>query len=131
MVVITLPDRYIEEGRTLISALEQENFTYIAAMWLYSDEEDEWLLTIATPLVDELGPRETYRKVQTALSKLPSIYLSLSDVSVVSPRNHLITAIRGTVGHSKDIAIKGTVMDGIFSPTRQCSSLFSTGFWKH
>lgn len=113
MVKTALVDKYINEGRTLIAALKRENFIIDTAMWFYSEELDEWQLMIATPLVDEVGLRETYRRIQSILTKLPSISLSLIDVSILSPQNHLINAIKGTVGQSKNITLKGTVVDGI------------------
>jgi len=113
MVKTALVDKYINDGRTLIGALERENFVIDTAMWFYSEELDEGQLMIATPLVDEIGLRETYRRIQSVLAELPSISLSLIDVSVLSPHSHLINAIKSTVGRSKDITLKGTVVDGI------------------
>lgn len=113
MVKTALVEKYINDGRILIGALESENFPIDIAMWLYSEEPDEWQLVIATPLVDEVGLRETYRKIQSVLEDLPSRSISLIDVTILSPRDRLINAIKSNIGHSRDITLKGTVFDGI------------------
>jgi hypothetical protein len=108
-----LADKYIEDGRGLISALEDEKIAIDAAMWFYSAESDDWKLIIATPIVGEIGPRESYRKIQSVLEKMPSLSISLMDISVLSPSSSLISTIRNAIGHSKDIVLKGTVLDGL------------------
>lgn len=113
MVKTALVDRYISDGRILIDALEKEGFAIDTALWLYSEELDEWQLVIATPLVDEIGLRETIRRVQSIMGTMPSISLSLIDVMVLSPHSTFINAIKSTVPRSKDIVLKGAVVDGI------------------
>lgn len=44
---------------------------------------------------------------------LTSISLSLSDISLLSPDNNLVNAIKTTVRRSKDVTLKGTVTNGI------------------
>lgn len=109
----TLVDKYIEDGRILICALEKEKLIVDAAMWFYSEESDEWQLLIATPMVEEIGPKATYRKIQSILAGMPSLSISLMDISVLSPNSSLINTIRNAIGHSKDTVLKGTVLDGV------------------
>ena len=110
-----LADKYVEDGRNLIGALEDEKITVDTAMWFYSAESDDWQLIIATPLVGEVGPKETYRKIQSILDNMPSLSISLMDISVLSPSSSLISTIRNAIGHSKDIVLKGTVLDGLLN----------------
>jgi hypothetical protein len=113
MVKTALVDRYINDGRMLISALDKDGFLIDTAMWFYSEEVDEWQLMIATPLVDQVGLRETLRRAQSIIKEMTSISLSLSDISILSPHSNLITAIKSTVRRSKDVILKGTVANGI------------------
>jgi hypothetical protein len=113
MVKTALVDKYLNNGRMLVSALDRDGFQIDTAMWFYSDELDEWQLIIATPLVDQLGLRETLRRVQSIIGNLTSISLSLSDISLLSPNSNLINAIKTTVRRSKDVTLKGTVTNGI------------------
>ncbi|MBN1236646.1 MAG: hypothetical protein JW999_11475 [Methanotrichaceae archaeon] len=113
MVKTALVDKYINDGRDLIAALEKEGISIDTAMWFYSEELDEWQLMIATQLVDQIGLRETLRRAQSIIRDMTSISLSLSDISILSPNSNLINAIKNTVGRSKDITLRGTVANGI------------------
>jgi hypothetical protein len=113
MVKTALVDKYINDGRMLISALDKDGFLIDTALWFYSEELDEWQLMIATPLVDQIGLRETLRRAQSITREMTSISLSLSDISILSPHSNLINAIKSTVRRSKDVILKGTVANGI------------------
>lgn len=113
MAKTALVDKYINDGRLLISALDKEGFLIDTAMWFYSEELDDWQLVIATQLVDQIGLRETLRKAQSVLREMSTTSLSLSDISILSPHSSLINAIKSTVRRSKDVVLKGTVADGI------------------
>jgi hypothetical protein len=113
MAKTALLDKYINDGRILIALLEKEGFPIDTAMWFYSEELDEWQLLIATPLVDEVGQRETLKRVQSVMRNEPTISLSLIDISILSPQGSLINAIKSTVRRSKDVVLKGTVANGI------------------
>lgn len=113
MAKTSLVDKYLNDGRMLVSALDRDGFLIDTTMWFYSDELDEWQLIVATPLVDQLGLRETLRRVQSIIGNLTSISLSLSDISFLSPNSNLINAIKSTVRRSKDVKLKGTVTNGI------------------
>ena|SRR5271157_2372219 len=108
----TLVDKYITDGKILIKALESGDFAVDTAMWFYSEESDEWQLLIATPIVEENGPKEAYRQIQAILADLPSFSISLRDISVLSPSNSLISTIKSAVRHSRDIILKGAVING-------------------
>ena len=113
MAKTALVDRYINDGRMLISALDKDGFLIDTALWFYSEELDEWQLIIATPLVDQIGLRETLRRAQSIVREMITISFSLSDISILSPHSNLIDAIKSTVRRSKDVVLKGTVANGI------------------
>jgi len=113
MAKTALVDKYINDGRLLISSLDKDGFLIDTAMWFYSEELDEWQLVIATPLVDQIGLRETLRRAQSIMREMTSTSLSLSDISILSPHSNLINAIKSTVRRSKDVILKGTVANGI------------------
>jgi len=84
----------IEGGEQLVSNLEQAGFDIRAALWLYSSEPDKWELVIASPLVDQKGPKKTYIFIQSELAKIePSPEIDLGDISVLSPEHRLIEAL--------------------------------------
>jgi hypothetical protein len=91
VVKTTLVDRDIEDGIRLIEALDKIHFRIQAALWLYNPESFWWRLIIATPLVDERGPRYTYTNVQGGMKSItPPLSISLQDVSVISPTDNLV-----------------------------------------
>jgi hypothetical protein len=110
MVKTSLVERDVEEGKRLLEALNDrselrlgsktvslipaERFRTKAAFWWYSSESSEWQLFIATPLVDELGPLQAYRDINVVLASRLDLDLSLQNISVLSPKDPLVKAIR-------------------------------------
>jgi len=113
-----LVETYIEDGRRLLDSLDKIEFPVAAALWLYSPDSDDWRLTIASDLVDRLGPLQTYRQVQTVLTTLPpESRLALKDISVVSPKSPLIQAIRSVARAAPDgheFRLRQNTINGMF-----------------
>lgn len=86
-----------QAGRRLLQELDKRHFPIDAALWLYRPEEDDWRLVIATPLVDEFGPSEGYRRLQRVVQKMSGTRLSLSNVALVSPEDPLIVLLRSAI----------------------------------
>ena len=63
----TLVKEYIEEGKRIIESLDQQSLNINAAMWFYLEDLEEWRLFIASPVVDDKGPKEVYSIVQSVL----------------------------------------------------------------
>ncbi len=81
----------IEEGRRLVQDLMDAKFPVQAALWLYLSDTDEWRLMVASQVVDQKGPREAYKKIQSILARLsPPSGIALKDISVLSPQDELI-----------------------------------------
>lgn len=105
----------IDDGKELIKALDETQFEVKAAMWFYLTDSDEWRLLIASPYVEENGPKKAYHLIQKELKKLslPS-GISLKDISLLSPQHDLIIlmkkAIRTGAGIS-DIRFTRNVID--------------------
>ncbi|MBA7490512.1 hypothetical protein ES702_01050 [subsurface metagenome] len=90
-----LVEKYIQEGKRLIEALDKAGFQVEAAMWFYLTDSDEWRLLIASPFVEKNGPKKAYSFIQSVLAQLsPSSEISLKDISVLSPKHHLISLLR-------------------------------------
>jgi hypothetical protein len=104
----TLVDRDIENGRRLIEQLDQAQFQVPAALWYFSPDEGLWRLLIASPLVDEKGPREAYQTIQDAITHLGISDLRLDDITVVSPKTPLITELRFYAGTEGPPYVGGT-----------------------
>lgn len=91
----TLVEKNIEEGRGLLLALDSAGFRVSAALWFYVAEDEEWRFMVASPVIDEKGPRESYAIIQETLERLsPPSEISLKQISVISPSHDLVRLLR-------------------------------------
>jgi hypothetical protein len=86
---ISLVDRRIDDGQELLLQLAQDGFEVTAAFWLKTAEENWWHLYLASKRVDQDGPAEAYRALQTSLRRLPGTTISLADVKLISASHPL------------------------------------------
>ena len=100
-----LLEAMIESGRRLIGLLDTSKFDIIAALWLYTSSAGEWRLVLATPLVEDRGPQPIYERIRSVLhehaDQVPG--LSLSNISVVSPEEALVKALRTAIKTDKSL----------------------------
>lgn len=75
----------IEEGKALVQALKRKRFPMTAAVW-YDFPDSEWRLVIASSSVEQKGPLAAYGVVQQALIGLQPEKLTLSDITLISPK---------------------------------------------
>jgi hypothetical protein len=97
-----LVDHDIKEGERLLRALDEAGVPVVAALWYYLPEPGVWRYTIATPLVQDPGPRKTYARIESVRAGTsPPVDISLDQMSLDSPTSHLIGELRifaGTPG---------------------------------
>jgi len=96
----------IKKGRELIRALDKEGIPLYGGLWFYISESDEWRLLLATPLVDEVGPSETYARIGKVMSRrLKSSHrVPLKNISVLSPQDELIQLLKTAITTGKGIS---------------------------
>jgi hypothetical protein len=120
---ITLVEQAKQEGRRLLEALDRRGFRITAALWLSMPDAPEWRLILATPLMDELGPKEVYTQILASLQSLqPPTTISLNDVWVTSPNDGFLGLLRQKVTTGPGISgmefvrttINGILMDGLY-----------------
>jgi hypothetical protein len=88
----------INKGKSVVEALEREHITVKAALWRYSSESDKWQLLVATPLVDQKGPREAYKAVEKVLTSTgESVSVPLWQISVASPTATFVQGLRQAI----------------------------------
>jgi hypothetical protein len=116
MAKASLVEADIEAGRSLVKALDEARFRVQAALWLYLSEPGEWRLLVASPEVDERGPKKAYTHLQSVLAK-PSVRLSLKDVSLVSPHYDLIRLLSRAISTGPGISgirFTANTVDNVF-----------------
>lgn len=94
----SLVETDISLGEALLKRLDKRGFSVASALWFFIPESNEWRLILATPLVDEVGPRATYLKIaqsekrSSAHQKVP-----LERISVVSTNHPVISALSAMI----------------------------------
>jgi len=79
-----LVTKIIEDGATLLKALDDKGVPVRAAVWFNDPEKMGWKLIIVTPVATTPGPLEAYLQIQFAMTNL-DVAISLDDIIVMSP----------------------------------------------
>ena len=100
---ILVEDR-IEAGFELVEALEKSDIELRGAFWYQLPDTGQWRLFLVTPLVDQLGGRSTYERIQTiirASSSLSTLGINLRNITVVGPDDSTVRLLSALfpVGH--------------------------------
>ncbi|MEX2648939.1 MAG: hypothetical protein WD673_08000 [Alphaproteobacteria bacterium] len=115
----------VEAGKRFLEALDAAKFPVAAALWLFVKELEKWRYFVATSLVDEKGPLEAYRQLQSLLRQFADdahvTKLILYDLSVVSPSDERVRLFRRVIDTGQNIrdvrltdtVIASTVVDDV------------------
>lgn len=103
---LVVPD--IEAGRRFLDVLHTGNFPLVAALWQVNSYGNRWEFDIVTPLVEELGAREAYRRLE-------ELFANTSDrravqhlnVSVFGARSPFYKGLRRDLRRVKDYHVMG------------------------
>jgi hypothetical protein len=92
-----LTDRMIAVGKHLLAELENTDLRVLTAFWLYDAELNEWHLTLATPRLDNDGPRKLFFTILEVLQREEEALhgLQLTDVKLLSSNEPLVRAVAG------------------------------------
>lgn len=83
-------DYELQEGDRYLSALCKEIYVH-SALWLYTEERDNWHLVIALHIYDELGALETYRVLLKVFNSMVlPLRISSDSIEVISPNHEVI-----------------------------------------
>ncbi len=108
----------IDFGKALWQVLRgNEKFPANGALWLFKSKSDNWHLLIATPLVDEIGPRKAYEELSGITQSIPADSTQLLRIELVSPRQPLYQALRSVFGKTASVEgarLGNTQIGGMF-----------------
>jgi hypothetical protein len=82
----------LEGGWKLINALMGYEFMIDAAFWARLSGEEKWVLYLASPKVDELGPGNSYRLIHSVLRDAPGWGIDPFTVFVLGKDNQMAKA---------------------------------------
>lgn len=89
----------IKSGELLVASLDKLNILVKGAFWLLLPDQHVWRLVIACPEVRLGGPKAMYRKIRSALGKLPTgaSPIGTKDISVVDEQAPLFLLLRSAI----------------------------------
>lgn len=112
----TLTPAMIENGRRLLTALDEADVGVQAALWLYNSERGNWALLFAMPEFDASGPRAAYEALEKVI-RSAKIGLRLDQVGVARSDAPLIGTLRSAVKTAKravsEIRFTQSVVEGV------------------
>ncbi len=89
----------LSAGESLIKRLDESDLKVLAAFWIQDAEDKTWKLTIVSPLVESLGPRNFYKcinDINRSVSPDEEV-IALHDISVSNIDNRFVKAIKHSV----------------------------------
>jgi len=96
----------IEEGRLFLELLSNAGVQVDAALWEWDELSGRWSLLIVAPLVEELGVKETYRRLDEILSKAPHRpTVDLLNVSVLTPKAWFYKSLHRELRHARNLRV--------------------------
>jgi len=91
-------------GRMLYQALrENTRFPAHGAFWLFQSDPGEWHLLIATPRVDQVGPRKAYEELAEVTRSIVADPTRLLRVELISPKLPLYQALRSVFAKTASV----------------------------
>ena len=104
MVTEQLTDQMRADGRALTRALDYANMRLSSAFWFYFEEANQWRYVFVSPLVDEVGPKEVYKKVQKVLSQTNIVLTTVGLTNIVAvPAKLPLAQFLGAVSKSGEV----------------------------
>ena len=116
MVSTTLVDTQIEDGEKILRQLDADRFDVDSALWFFDTQKEKWTLFIATPLVNSIGPKESYSKIKESLDKLVNtLQTATLDLALIKPDHDLLRLLKSALRVGPEIArirFTGNVING-------------------
>jgi len=94
MATTPLVEHDLERGAALIGALNRAHVPVEFVAWSYSDDDEDWRLIIATPLVESHGRVATYERIREVLADDPWLDPGVGRVVLISPEEPDIRRLR-------------------------------------
>jgi hypothetical protein len=118
LVIPYLPPDWQDKGEAFLRALDAAGVPVTAAYWLYA-EETGWRLVLASPEVEQFGPKHFYMRVLGVLRSLPESVLSSGIITAVPSYEPSAVALRKAVPSGQGIVrvrVTGNVLNGLYIP---------------
>jgi hypothetical protein len=87
-----LVDERIDDGRSLLAGLVEDGFDVTVAFWAKTSEEGRWFLYVGSTTLRTMSVGDAYRALYGALRRIPSTWITLSDLKIVDADNPVARA---------------------------------------
>ncbi len=103
-IVEELTTTDMDFGKVLWNVLRRnKKFRANGALWLLRPEAGEWHFVVATPRVDEVGPRKAYEELSGITRGIPADSSKLLKIELISPRQPFYEALRSVFGNTASV----------------------------
>jgi hypothetical protein len=103
-IVEALTGTDMDFGKVLWNVLRRnKKFRANGALWPFQPESGGWHFVIATPRVDEVGPREAYQELSDITRKISADSSKLLKIELISPRQPFYEALRSVFGNTASV----------------------------
>ena len=101
MAKTLLVDIDFATGAKILEILDQANLRVSVAMWLYSEEHEDWRFLLCSPRLDRARPAEAYGLIHDALEKAGFPIERTPTLMVLSMRDRFVRELRRYHGKGK------------------------------
>src|SRR2546430_16852620 len=84
--VTSLTELDIEFGKELWQPLlRDKTLPWLGVLWLLESESSDWHLLVASPRVDEVGPRKAYEELAQVTRRMAAFFFQLLETHLIIP----------------------------------------------
>ena len=116
--VTSLTELDIEFGKELWQALRRDKtLPWLGVLWLLESESSDWHLLVASPRVDEVGPRKAYEELAQVTRRMAANDPQLLKIELISPKGSFYRALRNIFGNAASVEgtrLGNTQVEGMY-----------------
>ena len=84
----SLVDNLIDDGQKLVEEVSQRGFPVTAAFWIRASEDDRWYFYIVSPVVDNEGLAQAYRRLHPLVrGGAEPLWIDPLEIKLIGPSN--------------------------------------------
>ncbi|MFA5892577.1 MAG: hypothetical protein WC903_01220 [Candidatus Margulisiibacteriota bacterium] len=116
--IIKLDPSLVEDGKTILKALDNTEIKPSAALWFYFEDLKSWRLIISSPYFNNKTPQECYREVLENIQDQVFVRLYIGDISLFPTNENLVNllklAVRTAPLSIAEIRFTSSIINGLF-----------------
>jgi hypothetical protein len=103
-IIVDLTGTDMDFGKVLWNVLRRDTkLRASGALWLFQPEASEWHFVVATPRVDEVGPRKAYQELSDITRQISADSSKLLKIELISPKEPFYEALRSVFGSTASV----------------------------